>query len=1698
MSTAVKSIGLAERPSLSEVRTQNAQFAEEVDKLHEKLRLAYAGMSQFAGASQGIETTSVRAGSGIEGLSASMGKIAGRANAMLEVANTAAAVGEALHSSSVQAENLRTRLDLATGGKGAQEMAYVTALADRLGLQLGATGQAYADFVTKARGTALEGAQVQTIFSGIATASAAMGLSSEQAKTSLSAVLELMGRGAISASDFSEKLGYIPNAALIGAQALGVTQERFTQMLGAGEVVAQDFLPRFAQALQSSLGDGVDRAANRLDAGTHRMGNAWDKLKTAIGDSGISQAISMGMNAAANDMNAFSESMTRARDNGSGFLAQIGSGLGTLAGRAVGLNYLSMGFQSNAEKAAFLARELPRARAELEALQAKGAATSRNVWVRSAHDDAQRLVEKLQQAQRELMAMQGQRNAGGGRGFINPPLAGQGSTGSKATESPSQKKETPASRGVNYVVPRAPVQPSQDSENSKREQEEKKRAQELAQLLKDQQSRAQIAERNLELAQRETEAIGLSGEALGKLHQQQIEKTVADIEARATQEEGIRCSKEMAEAVGREAEATRQLAVVKDYKESARVVSEYAKSVKEASEALQFEQSLAGMSQRDRTTALEQRKQQIELEARLADIKAKNSLDPQRAESLQKVVTAAAGQAKENAEERTRLEQARKAFDQMDEMFRKGFADTLLNGTDAWRAFTKSLGATFKTAVTDELRKGLDELYNLVARPIVMPVLANIQGAISGVGGVLASGGASAAGVASLAGTVSAAWNLVSSGFNVAAAVGKGLAGSELLKKYGSESVRKLVGDFGAGMQSTASWSGFSGAFQAGGLQLAGAIAGSVLNGFSGYGLSKALSGGYSAGGWVNTAAGVASMIPGIGPIAGVIGGLVNRAFGRKLKDQGLEGIFGGQAAFTGNTYQFYKGGWFRSDKTQRGELDESTRNGLAEQFNAMRLSTGAMAQVLGLGSAAVDGFTASIKVSFNGLDEAAVQKRLGEEFDKVAEALAAATLGTTAYTRAGETSVQAIARLSGSLSTVNGVLGNLNSTLYASSLAGADMAVSLVELFGSEDGFKAATGSFFKNFYSAQEQRDAAQRELTRQLEAVNLRLPDVDADNARAQWRALADAQNLSTEEGRKAWSVLIKLSDAFAGLTQSAQDAAKATEQLPVPEDAAKAAAELRSRLISLEGEFKGGGLSRTYQAQDAARTVSGLLDSVGLGQDMDVLVGKILGATTGEVEQYFREMWALLDTTQARQQLVEVTGALMGLAKASSTLAETTAGAARGFAESAKAALAARSSAGGLIDRINGELGGDRVAYARQREQLLWSGMATASYEQQIELAGQLTDSVLSRMQLEKQSAEKLSGLHQGLRDSIEATRIGSLSPLTLGQQLKEAGDQFSAAVQKARAGDTQAAGEVAGLRQSYLQLAQRYYAASDGYAAIFQASEDAVSGLAGQLQSEARQQLAASQGTVSELQRLRDLAQAAYEQADRDYATSSTALKDQAALLAGMDGGIALVGDILKELPVELAAQLQPLLGGSISDDALVAAMRGAQDARPELMVRDLLQLGMQSGASASRAAWASQRLYSDADVAVLLQAGRRNYPTWSLDQLASLGLSQYGITREQFDRVAGGGLSAPMQIPPTGAHAPIAAPAAAEFGSLGRGVESMVSELKSVRTELSQARSENAQLMAMLAEVMQATGNGTAQQLRQAVREVALAGVTAR
>lgn len=995
-------------------------------------------------------------------------------------------------------------------------MAYVTALADRLGLQLESTGQAYADFLTKARGTALEGEPVRALFTGIAKANVAMHLSAEQSSASLAGVLDLMGRGAISVADFNEKLTRIPASAQIGAQALGVTKDRFTAMLQAGQVLADDFLPRFAVALQQTLGNSAERTADRVGAGATRMENAWGKFKAAVGDSGVNRVISVGMNGIAYDMNAVSEAMSRARDNGSGFFGQVNQGLAILMGRAVGLNYVSMAFQSNGERAAYLAKELPKAAAELEALQARGAATSENIYLRSSYFDLLKYVAKLKQAQQEQLALEGRRDTGGGRGFINPPFAGPATPSEvipRTWEEPPRVKAAPVGKATI-------LRPSQGAGKSSGQDLESldfaKAAADLEKLIETHESKARAIQENIRLAQRETEEIGLTGAALEELRQKRVEEAASQLEAQAMVMQGIDLSGRATQALLEEAKAIRDQAKVKGYNESARMVAEYAKNVQVANDEVQFEQSLAAMSQRDRTIAIEQRKIELDLQIKLAEINARNRADPEEARRLREEATATANQAKANVAERTRVKETQASVDQMDEMFRKGFTDMLANGTEGWRTFTKNLSATFKASVADEM-------YKAFARPFIVPVLAQVRGMLGNVTanlGVGGSGAANGGGFLSQAGSASGVLGLGGGTFGMGLNAG-------------------VAGIFGE--------AGILGTLDAGITALG---AGNLLGGLG------TLMGAASP--FVLGAIAISSLFGGFGSRGPNHGGAAYSTAGVG-NDKAAEQLFGRAA-----------GDWY-DDLTQRHSAAvekqlKTSLDGLASVYGSLsKYATGSARGIDLVGGFAVNGrytdedaygyakiidkTTGMILAGFENRSlgnnpEEAYKAFLGQTGSLLVSELKKADLPSwmrTTLDSLGE--APNVEALQAAFQTID-LIGRSFEELGKKITGFADLTdlafESLIKASGGIEALNANAGSFYQNFYSEDERKTIAKREMGSKLKDLGVDI-DLDADDAQARFRKLVE-DKLKAANSEEANAKVLKDAISKVQGTQGLKDMAK----------------------------------------------------------------------------------------------------------------------------------------------------------------------------------------------------------------------------------------------------------------------------------------------------------------------------------------------------------------------------------------------------------------------------------------------------------------------------------------------------------------------------------------------------------------------------
>lgn len=99
-----------------------------------------------------------------------------------------------------------------------------------------------------------------------------------------------------------------------------------------------------------------------------------------------------------------------------------------------------------------------------------------------------------------------------------------------------------------------------------------------------------------------------------------------------------------------------------------------------------------------------------------------------------------------------------------------------------------------------------------------------------------------------------------------------------------------------------------------------------------------------------------------------------------------------------------------------------------------------------------------------------------------------------------------------------------------ANNLSGRD---ALIQLLGGAGTASTAIGSYYQNYYSASERTLATKGQISATLQGLGIS----NVPQTRAEFRALVDAQDLTSESGRKMYATLIAVADAFAGITDAA---------------------------------------------------------------------------------------------------------------------------------------------------------------------------------------------------------------------------------------------------------------------------------------------------------------------------------------------------------------------------------------------------------------------------------------------------------------------------------------------------------------------------------------------------------------------------------
>jgi hypothetical protein len=213
--------------------------------------------------------------------------------------------------------------------------------------------------------------------------------------------------------------------------------------------------------------------------------------------------------------------------------------------------------------------------------------------------------------------------------------------------------------------------------------------------------------------------------------------------------------------------------------------------------------------------------------------------------------------------------------------------------------------------------------------------------------------------------------------------------------------------------------------------------------------------------------------------------------------------------------------------------------------------------------------------------------------------------------------SMEALSSAIQQIGVIKGVFDTMTNTLVELSGASDETLAALMTLSGGIEALRANATAYYQNFYSAEEQRANVQKQLAKSFKELGLSMIDIDATDARQQFRDLVEAQDLTTESGRKAYAALLAIAGTFASVT---------TEVTGSIMTVADALNELRNETRSVE---------------DIARNILSLEQALFEAQNsgnIEVLRNNILKGLTEQERVLQRQLWAIEDTRTAQERLV----------------------------------------------------------------------------------------------------------------------------------------------------------------------------------------------------------------------------------------------------------------------------------------------------------------------------------------------------------------------------------------------------------------------------------------------------------------------------
>lgn len=186
------------------------------------------------------------------------------------------AAGDFVIQTATKVERLDVAIKNTSGGfeDYQRNLQFIEQTANSLGLDIFALAEGFKLLAGSTEETALQGDYTRKIFLSVAQAAAAMQLNSEDTLGAIRALGQMLSKGTVSAEELRGQLAErIPGAFRRAAESIGVTTEKLSDMLKAGDVMALELLPKLADELQKTYGDESAKNIDTIAGSTTYLKN---------------------------------------------------------------------------------------------------------------------------------------------------------------------------------------------------------------------------------------------------------------------------------------------------------------------------------------------------------------------------------------------------------------------------------------------------------------------------------------------------------------------------------------------------------------------------------------------------------------------------------------------------------------------------------------------------------------------------------------------------------------------------------------------------------------------------------------------------------------------------------------------------------------------------------------------------------------------------------------------------------------------------------------------------------------------------------------------------------------------------------------------------------------------------------------------------------------------------------------------------------------------------------------------------------------------------------------------------------------------------------------------------------------------------------------------------------------------------------